>query len=344
MSKTILDLSDYNWAYDSVEIDPQNFAEDEKTITFKDVVIVREIVQAYADGMAYKPADELEDYYWTVENRWATAGNHPPIGIITRRDEIDGKTVNVRFVKNLIDHDNTKRPNIRGVLADLIVFKDKVAPDVIKDMKTGAKPSVSIGFFYKKDETPGTWNGSAYDYKQTNIMHDHLAFGIDVGRCPFPQCGIGADELLMQIAGDPFAEYEDFEDCVEKIMAENPDYTREEAEGTCGEIESRSKEKHKEGDVVTIIMDALHNGGLDDRLKQVVVDTLNEAIQSFSKDEGSPECPLKALDEEFTKSLHAQTREKFGLTDDQWNALTDMEKEEHVFQYLSEDGMEQSRE
>jgi hypothetical protein len=58
-----------------------------------------------------------------------------------------------------------------------------------------------------------------------------------------PFCGVGADEIGKHIAGDPFATFKNFEACIKSIMSENPDYTREQAAGTCGEIEKRSKAK-----------------------------------------------------------------------------------------------------
>lgn len=167
---------------------------------FHDVVIVRENVQPYEiEGQmlnGYKSADQLEQYWPYVEGRWAIAGHHPQTPVIVSPNDIAGRTVNSRFVKNLIDHGYTERPNIRGILADLEVFNDRVAPAMLESMLDGSLPAVSIGFLYGKDFTPGMWNGRPYDFVQTNMFHDHLAFGIVKGRCDYPACGIGADELL----------------------------------------------------------------------------------------------------------------------------------------------------
>jgi len=165
---------------------------------FHDVVIAREIVQPYKiDGktlMAYKSADELERYWRWVEGRWAVAGKHPSTPVVISPDDIAGRTVNVRFVKNLIDHAKTERPNIRGILVDLEVFNDRVTPEILRGMKDGSLTDVSIGFLYAKEMTPGNWNGSDYDFRQVDMFHDHTAFGITKGRCTFPACGIGADQ------------------------------------------------------------------------------------------------------------------------------------------------------
>ena len=117
---------------------------------FKDVVIARAIVHEYDDGMAYKPGKELEAAYWTVDGMWAISGGHPNASVISTRDEIHGRTINPRFTKSLINPD-TKRPMDRGVLADLEVFDNKVAPETLTDMKNGKKPDVSIGFFFDYD-------------------------------------------------------------------------------------------------------------------------------------------------------------------------------------------------
>ena len=167
---------------------------------FHDVVLAREIVQPYnIDGktlMAYKSADELERYWRWIEGRWAVAGKHPSTPVIVSPDDIAGRTVNIRFVKNLIDHAKTERPNIRGILGDLEVFNDRVAPEILNGMKDGSLPDVSIGFLYAKEATSGNWNGSDYDFRQVDMFHDHTAFGIKKGRCTWPYCGVGADSLF----------------------------------------------------------------------------------------------------------------------------------------------------
>jgi len=172
-------------------------------------------------------------------------------------EDIHGKTENLRFVKNLIDH-KTNRPQRRGVLADLVVFDRKVPPQTLSDMKSGKKAEVSIGFFFTKDNTPGTieedghpLNGESYDYVQRAFMGDHTAFGLEAGRCPMPNCGIGADQLIQpkEVEGDPFAGYEGMTECIEAMMKPKSEggqgYTREQAAGTCAEIEKKSKAKHK---------------------------------------------------------------------------------------------------
>lgn len=236
---------------------------------FHDVVIASEIVQQYSDGYAYKPREELQQYTWTADGRWVTLRQHPQEGVISTRDQVSGRTVNPRYVKNLKDHE-TGRPNRAGVLADVEIFNERTTPQALKDMRDGKKPDVSIGFFYTHDATKGVVNdgpfkGREYDYVQRNMFHDHLAACIDNGRCPMPLCGIGADELGRRLTGDPFAGFEGFDGFVAKILEENSDLSRGDAEKICGELKSEHEDTCSEDtllnakvrELITVLMDEL---------------------------------------------------------------------------------------
>jgi len=216
---------------------------------FHDVVIASEIVQKYNDGLALKTRDELEAYAWTADGRWIIAGSHPQDGIISERDQVAGRTVNSRYVKDLKDP-KTKRPTRAGVKADVQVFNNKISPELLSDMRNGVKPDVSIGFFFSKDQTSGTvedgtLKGLEFDYVQRNMFHDHLAVAIDAGRCPSPLCGLGADEIKKQITGDPFAGYASFEECLADVKDKNPELSEEDASKICGSL----KAKHEDNKV-----------------------------------------------------------------------------------------------
>jgi len=220
------------------------------TTIFHDVVIASEMVQKYGDGKALKHRDELEAYAWTADGRWIIAGGHPEEAIISDRKQVSGRTENIRYVKNLKDP-KTQRPNRAGVLADVVVFNDKIDATILKDMKAGKKADVSIGFFFTKDAKPGSvedgpCKGEEYDYVQRNMFHDHLAVGIDNGRCPSPYCGLGADQIVNALANDPFSGFANFNECKAKIMGENPKMSEEEAEGICGELKSKHEKKDME--------------------------------------------------------------------------------------------------
>jgi hypothetical protein len=170
-------------------------------------VIAREIVHQYPEGMAYKPADELEKAAWTADHRWVTTDKHPDTVLLMRSDDVKGRIENPEFVKNLVDP-ATRRPMDRGIRADLVFFKRKLAPAYIDAVKQGLKNDVSIGFSYEEDRTPGEFRGQRYDYTQRNIFIDHVAAGVPLGRCPSPFCGIGVDAVFT--AADPWEEGEKF--------------------------------------------------------------------------------------------------------------------------------------
>lgn len=216
------------------------------TTVFHGVVIASEMVQPYEDGRAYKSRDELEKYAPYVDGRWVIVGAHPVEGIISERDQVSGRTINPHYVKDLNDP-KTKRPCRAGVRADIEIFDGKVSPQTLLDMKNGKKQDVSIGFFFSKDETPGivevdACKGEEYDYVQRNMFHDHLAAGLDNGRCPMPYCGLGADEIIKNLTGDPFAGFENFNDCINKVMEKNPKLSKESAIKICGKLKAQHED------------------------------------------------------------------------------------------------------
>lgn len=217
--------------------------------TFHDVVIASEIVQPYSDGKAWKPREELEAYAPYVDGRWVILGGHPDTSIISDREQVHGRTSNSRYVKNL-KNPKDGRPNRAGVVSDIVIFNKKAPKQLLEDMKNGVKRDVSIGFFFLKDETPGKWNGDDYDYIQRNLFHDHTAAAIDNGRCPFPYCGVGADELAQHVIGDPFAGFANFEECKRKIAEKNPDLSEESVEKICGSLKAKHEDRILEDDLV----------------------------------------------------------------------------------------------
>jgi hypothetical protein len=225
---------------------------DDDTELVAEAVIASEIVHQYADGWAYKPADAIERMVKYAQRCPVPVHvmKHPPMGVIMNGDNISGRVDNFRFVKNLIDP-KTQRPMRRGAVADIHWYKQYTDEAILDQIRTRTLVDVSIGFFFKRDATPGEWNGMKYDYVQNPILLNHVAAPVPVGRCPAPYCGINGDtaapvqlqpmrdnlylteEYKRLLAGDPFAEYTSFEDCVEKNQdKENP-------EGYCQEIQSR---------------------------------------------------------------------------------------------------------
>lgn len=254
------------------------------TTIFHDVVIASEMVQRYPDGKALKSRDELEAYAWTVDGRWIIAGGHPENPIISNRDEVSGRTMNAHYCKDLKDP-KTGRPCRAGVRADVEVFNSKIAPADLEAMLKGTKADVSIGFFFDKDDSPGTlddgpFKGEAFDYVQRSMFHDHLAVAIDNGRCPSPFCGLGADELPFN-ASDPFAGFPDFNSCIEKVKSENKGLSDEGAKKICGSLKAKHEKSKKEGDEM---------GKLIKQLAKQIMDEMEELKgMKDSKQESFPE-------------------------------------------------------
>lgn len=207
--------------FDQVSLDSKvKMEETADDIIFRDVVIAREIVQPYKiqdkDVMMYKPANELEAAAWSGEDMWIMMDKHPDNVVIDNREDKHGKVRNLRFVKNLLDQ-KTKRPNQRGIIADLFFHKARISPARQDELKAIASKDarvvnrdVSIGFFYTPIVKSGSWGGAAYDVMQTNIDLNHLAAPIPEGRCPMPFCGIGADNVLVKLKGFDPEQTEDY--------------------------------------------------------------------------------------------------------------------------------------
>lgn len=180
--------------FDRATLDNKILVDDDDYLVMP-AVIASEIVHQYPEGWAYKPAKELEKAAWTADHRWVKILTHPATALLQRADDIYGIVENPKYVKNLLEP-KTKRPNRKGIRADIRWFKNKVPEAVIERIKSGEMRGVSIGFTYEEDDTPGEWNGTKYDYVQRNIFIDHVAAPIEEGRCPGPLCGIAVDSAL----------------------------------------------------------------------------------------------------------------------------------------------------
>lgn len=186
--------------FDRATLDNKIILDDDQYLVMP-AVIASEIVHQYKEGWAYKPASELEKAAWTADHRWVKILSHPETALLQTAKDIYGIIENPRYVKNLMDP-KTKRPMRKGIRADIKWFKDKVPEPVIEQIKNGELRSVSIGFTYEEDRTPGEWNDTKYDFVQRNIFIDHVAAPIEEGRCPGPLCGIAVDSVV-KVGLDP---------------------------------------------------------------------------------------------------------------------------------------------
>jgi hypothetical protein len=180
------------------EVDATKVIEDSDEFLVMPARLAREGIFQYPEGKTYKPGAELKEAAWTGEGAWIVAEKHPDTLVLTLRDDIKGKAENVKFCEK-----------INGIIGNLRFFKAKCNATFLDEIKTGKRKDVSLGFFYDFDATPGKWNDQPYDFVQRNILIDHVAAGVPVGRCRSPYCGIAVDALIRKVAVDP-EETEDY--------------------------------------------------------------------------------------------------------------------------------------
>jgi hypothetical protein len=167
--------------FDTTTLDDKIITDDDERLVIP-TVIASEIVQQYEDGYAYKSAGELKKMAYAADRVGSLPVKileHPGADtnyLLLKQSDLYGKMDNFKFVKNLIDH-KTKRPNRKGVRADVTWFKDTTPEKVIQDIKNRTLTNVSIGFTFDSDQTPGVFKGVKYDYLQRNIFLNHLASG-----------------------------------------------------------------------------------------------------------------------------------------------------------------------
>lgn len=195
--------------------DSKILRDDEQYLVIK-AVVMSEIVHQYSDGWAYKPADELEKATLSANHRPITILKHPSDGIVRRRSQVYGSVENPVFRKDLNDP-KTNRPCRRGTEAELWFYRDKapevkagtyraISEKIADSIRKGTLKDNSIGFTCEIDETKGEFQGKKYDYVQREIFIDHLAAPIERGRCSSPYCGLAVDAVTV---GDPWEENEE---------------------------------------------------------------------------------------------------------------------------------------
>jgi len=311
-------------------------------------VIARELVQPYRQGIAFKPAEELEKAAWTAEGRWVATMKHPDTGLITRRSDVKGRVEGVEFAKDIMDP-KTKRPMIRGIRANIKWFKDRVPKEVLDDVKSGALKDVSIGFTYEEDKTPGEWEGEKYDFVQRNIFVDHVVAPCPVGRCPSPYCGIGVDSILKdeKVGGDPWEETEEYirsghrepsEKCKTMTISEDKGIKAILCKyGEAWEIQSYLFEKEKwtmERAKAWFKEHENDKEGRDLGVKCEVCDEIKRLgelefstrlVSKFGKD-----AVLGAVKDQGPRSEEERAKAHFNISDEEWKKLSEKEKQAYI--------------
>lgn len=178
----------------AMDMDSASIKIGEDGVLTADCVATAAMVQDY-DGMkVLKCPDELKlavDFARQIP----ICHKHPEDGIVTEQDQVKGWTSPVAY--------DAERERVAcGV--------EIVDAELVKAIEDG-KTDVSIGFFCDLDKTPGEFKGEKYDAVQRNIVLNHLAAGVEKGRCPGGTCGIGQDAV------------KDCENCPEKETCDKKD-------------------------------------------------------------------------------------------------------------------------
>jgi hypothetical protein len=157
-------------------------------------ILAREGVLPYPKGKMYRSAEELKNCLFTFEKAWVTAEKHPEplISIVTNRRDIKGDVSDITFDADAINPVGKKSAVVRG---NVHIKKKNLSRKFLEDVKSLKKPDVSIGFLYDTINKPGEWQGEHYDFVQDNLLVNHIAVGVPVGRMRAPFIGLGCDAI-----------------------------------------------------------------------------------------------------------------------------------------------------
>ncbi len=156
-------------------------------------ILAREAVLPYPKGKAYRSAKELQEALFTFSKAWVTAEKHPEplISIVTdRKRQIKGELTEVRLDGDAVNPAGKKSPAVK---ANVHLYKKTLSKEFIEDVKSGRRRDVSVGFTYDTADKKGEWQGEPYDYVQENLLINHVAVGVPVGRMRAPFIGLGCD-------------------------------------------------------------------------------------------------------------------------------------------------------
>lgn len=209
--------------YDHLAADAVQIVEDSKCCLKVNAIITKVGVYEYPDGRAFKSPMELLKATRTARAAKLMVLDHPPdpMPVVMSQGQMKGNVEKpffdrdkMRAVLNFDKHENDPA-FLEGVRAAA--------------SQTGKPLDVSIGFYYKQDNTPGQWKDikgveHPYDYVMRDMVIDHVACGVPRGRCSFPDCGIGVDTLM---SGHLKIDYDTMEECI----ADNGD--KEDPAGFC---------------------------------------------------------------------------------------------------------------
>lgn len=183
----------------TVELDGTKISRETEDEIVIPAIFAREAVLQYPNGKAYRPANEIQDSLFSFNDAFLIPEGHPKTMILTKPKTVIGKARNVQW--------DAQEGKAKG---DVVIDKKKAPVAFITDIKGGVKRDVSIGFIHEEDWTPGEFKGQKYDYVQREILVDHIAIGVPQGRDPFPNLGLGLDEVLAKFGADPWEQTEEY--------------------------------------------------------------------------------------------------------------------------------------
>jgi hypothetical protein len=194
------------------EIDSTKIILDDEKELVVPAVLAREAVLRYPSGKSFRPATELKNSMLTFAT-WVVTGKHPPYMILTNPADVKGHTGSIQWDEAIpLPDGKGTTPGVRGQVHFL---KDRCDPAFLEEVRTHKRKDVSIGFLSQDVLEPGEYKGEKYDFVQKNIMVNHVAAGVALGRGTrdgFP-CEISVDAVFLpedvQAHADPWEETED---------------------------------------------------------------------------------------------------------------------------------------
>ena len=281
----------------------QKIREDQDALVVP-AILTREGILPFDDGRGYRPASELEAAAWTLEGAWVVAYDHILTVFPMSREDIRGKVENVKF-----------DAGIHGVRGDIRFVKALCDQALLDGVRQGDLKDVSVAYFCEDIFEPGKFAGEPYDFVQRNFMFGHVAAGVPEGRCPSPFCGMNVDSFK------PHKDPEVTEDFIH-IPVKDADLF---IDGSFRTIDIDA------GKGIKAVIGKLKSDPKGSTVVQKFIfdkskDWTMEKAQAWvreHKDSAIPNGP---------KTDEERAKRHFNLSDEQWNALSEEEKQRYISQ------------
>lgn len=134
---------------------------------------------------------------------------HPLTGLVETNQVVKGNVFGLHNID--VEVDGKKIRKTKGIAnfwkRDPKTGKVVIQNDLLKEIKDGKRPDLSIGYRHDLIEEKGMFNGEEYDLREIDLNLDHIA-SVQQGTCTSPTCGLGLDHYTG-IGLDP--RHQDFE-------------------------------------------------------------------------------------------------------------------------------------